>query len=355
MTFIEQLRGLTDRLVAAPIIDKTGSWIGSKMTRPSLDKIGNWLEGRFTSFIAGDDEPPKREETRAKEHTFSGPFAHYSTISSTTSSTMPSPQMSTTNLAEMHPASVPTRTGSAMAVRSANGAPIARASSAIDYLRRKPSPVPRISSASAASPNFSNLPGWGPPAVANGYAPGPEVMQRPSKLAELRVEEEESEQGSLAGPQTGSWWGASDVDARTPTASSFEHHGPSMNSSTEGFVSLMDAPTFGGPVSQSRTASGTSSEQYDDDDELGLGNNAFRKKQTPVSEQPSSVRATPEAGTPVQEQPSKPEAAKEPEKPGAYSPLYDMLEHKVMLSLSCSFWWVVQPLVEERRQHSRSS
>ena len=99
-TFVAQLKGLTDRLAAAPMTDKSGSWINSKMAKPSLDKIGNWLEGRFSSFIAGD-ESPRREEAQQKEHTFSGPFAHYSTISSTTSSTMPSPQMSTTNLADV--------------------------------------------------------------------------------------------------------------------------------------------------------------------------------------------------------------------------------------------------------------
>ncbi|OBZ75115.1 hypothetical protein A0H81_04209 [Grifola frondosa] len=93
MTFIEQLKELTDRLIAAPQVDKSGSWIGSKMAKPSLDSIGNWLEGRFTKFIAGEGDTSSRHEdaTAIHPHGFTGPFAHYSTISSTTTSAQPSP------------------------------------------------------------------------------------------------------------------------------------------------------------------------------------------------------------------------------------------------------------------------
>lgn len=317
-TFIEQLRGLADRLVAAPLVDKSGSWIASKMARPSLDKIGNWLEGRFTSFIAGDNEQPKPEETRGHEHTFSGPFAHYSTISSTTSSTMPSPQMSTTNLTEMHSASLPARTGSAMALRSGSGNynQIARASSAVDYLRRKPSPVPRVSSASATAADFADAP-WGHSQIANGYAPIPETTpkaERTSSLAELRVEEEETVSETPAGPQMGSWWGAPDSGsgAPTPTASSFDHS-ESLAPSTDGFISLMDAPSFSAPtsISQSSSSSGKpASYQYDDDedDELGLGNSGNRRKTIDEGPQKESPKAVVEDSTP--------EPSKESGKPG---------------------------------------
>src|SRR6266581_8812120 len=52
----EQLREFTDRLVGAPHLDKSGSWIRGKMTRPSLDSLGNWLGGRLTEFVAGGED-----------------------------------------------------------------------------------------------------------------------------------------------------------------------------------------------------------------------------------------------------------------------------------------------------------
>ncbi|KIP09567.1 hypothetical protein PHLGIDRAFT_102512, partial [Phlebiopsis gigantea 11061_1 CR5-6] len=118
--FGEQLKGLVDRLTAAPVTDKTGSW---KMARPSLDKIGGWLERGFTNFIAGEGDSPKPVQANGKEPTFSGPFTHFSEISTTVSaasSTISSPQMSTTNLTEI-PAAPPFRTGSAMALRPPSG------------------------------------------------------------------------------------------------------------------------------------------------------------------------------------------------------------------------------------------
>ena len=164
------MKGLVDRLTAAPQVDKAGTW---KMARPSLDKLGTWLERGFTNFIAGEGETAKPAETNGKETTFSGPFSQYSTISSTTSSAVPSPQMSTTNLADISSAP-PHRSGSAMGLRPASGAgtQIARAASAIDYLRRKPSPVPRVSSASAAS--FGDLPAGGPYPSPYGYGYTPD-------------------------------------------------------------------------------------------------------------------------------------------------------------------------------------
>ncbi|KAJ3551916.1 hypothetical protein NM688_g4435 [Phlebia brevispora] len=317
VTFVEQLRSLADRLVAAPLVDKSGSWIGSKMARPSLDKIGNWLEGRFTSFIAGDDESPKHEMTHAKEPSFSGPFAHYSTISSTTTSTAPSPQLSTTNLNGMHSASLPTRTGSAMALGSATGSSmqIARASSAIDYLRRKPSPVPRVPSASAASATLSNVPpAWGGQAhIGNGYAPIPEATPKAERSGKLdvSVEEEENVPDTSAGPQLGSWWGSSDSGAPTPTASSFDHSDASASQSTDGFISLMDAPTFGAPQSFSRTPSSQRYEEDEEDDELGLGNSTLKKNmEKPEAEDTQEVAST-------KNEPDKLESEKEAEKPAS--------------------------------------
>lgn len=275
--FGEQLKGLVDRLTAAPVTDKTGSW---KMARPSLDKIGGWLERGFTNFIAGEGDSPKPAETNGKEPTFSGPFTHFSAISTTVSaasSTISSPQMSTTNLTEI-PAAPPFRTGSAMALRPPSGSAhqIARASSAIDYLRRKPSPVPRIPSASATNASFGDLPSRGQTQSPYGYPYGqPDVTPRADRgslLSNVEVEQE----GSLdtpSGPQVASWWS----DAPTPTASSFAHPESSNGASTEGFVSLMDSSSYT-PAPTQRTQSSSYLDDVDEEDGLGLGNSSNRAK-----------------------------------------------------------------------------
>ncbi len=165
-TFLQQLEGLNDRLIAAPHLDKSGSWIGSKIARPSLDKLGGWLGGQLNNFIAGEADSPQSDDTRVKEQpNFSGPFSHYSTISSATSSTMPSPKISTTDLVEGAP---PYRVGSALALRPPAQVQINRASSAMDYIRRKPSPVQRVSSANAIPSPYSEP--YSSRLVSNGSA-----------------------------------------------------------------------------------------------------------------------------------------------------------------------------------------
>ncbi len=117
----EQIRELTDRLVGAPHLDKTGSWIRGKMTRPSLDSLGNWLGGRLTEFVAGNEDSPATDgdTTPHESKTFAGPFSHYSTITPSTTSKVPSPQPTTdhSTFADAQK-KLPERTGSAQAVRS---------------------------------------------------------------------------------------------------------------------------------------------------------------------------------------------------------------------------------------------
>ncbi|KAI0703606.1 Sec23-binding domain of Sec16-domain-containing protein [Cytidiella melzeri] len=307
VTFMEQLKDFADRLVAAPLVDRSGSWIGSKMTRPSLDKIGNWLEGRLTSFIAGEGDSPNTADTHAKTPSFSGPFARYSTISSLTNSTMPSPQMSYSELTESQNAAPPFRSGSAMALRTSTASPaqIARASSAIDYLRRKPSPVPRTPSAGV--PILTTLPprAQAPYGYTNGF-PDPATQ----RLASPSAQEDSSDRPS--GPQVASWWGTGDSESATPTATSFPPANESTHSSSEGFITLMDAPGVSAP-SSSTTAQFTAAAQiqsigreelYEDDD-LGLGNTANRAK----DKVDTPAEAEKGAASPAAEKP------KEPEKP----------------------------------------
>ncbi|KAI0831400.1 Sec23-binding domain of Sec16-domain-containing protein [Trametes gibbosa] len=302
MTFLEELKVLTDRLTAAPQLDKSGSWIPGKMSKPSLDSIGNWLEGRFTKFIAGDGESPRPEEAQGmaqQQLSYSGPFANYSSISSATTSAHASPHQSVTDLTEMSNPPPPFRAGSAMGARppSRSHVSINRASSAMDYVRpfqRTGSPIARVASASAAT--FADAASYGQPRgpYGNGYA---------SSQASDHLRPESSSHGDVSGyghskpPSTGSWWGASDSDAATPTATSFGEMNdqPSSSTSNSGFISLMDDPMLsmtptatkqqGSPLP--RPSHNTLAEE-DEDDDLGLGNSTFRAKK---AEQPERVDA----------------------------------------------------------------
>ncbi|KAI0670288.1 Sec23-binding domain of Sec16-domain-containing protein [Trametes maxima] len=289
MTFVEQLKGLSDRLTAAPQLDKTGSWIPGKMAKPSLDSIGNWLEGRFTKFIAGEGDSPHPEESKslAQQQTYSGPFANYSSISSATTSAQPSPHQSVTDLTEVSTVAPPFRAGSAMGGRppSRSQMPINRASSAMDYVRpfqRTGSPIARVASANAAT--FADAASYGQTRgpYGNGYVPsqGSDYL-KPEGGSHGDV----SGYGHSKGPSTG-LWGASDSDAATPTASTFSHmdNQPSSSTSNSGFISLMDDPMLsmtptatkqqGSPLP--RSSSYTIEE--DEDDDLGLGNSSSRSK-----------------------------------------------------------------------------
>lgn len=274
------------------------------MARPSLDKIGNWLEGRFTSFIAGEGDSPKPVDTNGKVPTFSGPFAHYSTISTATSSNIPSPQMSSSNLAGTQPVMPPFRTGSAGALQppSASHAQIARASSAIDYLRRKPSPVPRVSSANATTRT----------SFVYGYANGSDAPRDNTDLATPTTQYDVSKE--LAGPQLGSWWGSGDSGAPTPTATSFSHSNAPLNSSSNGFLSLMDDSAVVGPSSSTSThfqgtatMNSTKQDDLDDEDDLGLGNSSNRAKKPVSAPAEEGTKPAATAAAPRVEQPSQSE------------------------------------------------
>ncbi len=228
----EQIRELTDRLVGAPHLDKTGSWIRGKMTRPSLDSLGNWLGGRLTEFVAGNEDSPATDgdTTPHESKTFAGPFSHYSTITPSTTSKVPSPQPTTdhSTFADAQK-KLPERTGSAQAVRSNPQVQIDRASSAMEYrpVHRNSSPAPRIVSASAATTYFSKANvNYGGYPYANDTTNG--SYQRP---------ENESSDGDS---RAGAWWGSSSSggsSTTTPTVPLL----PNDRSSSSGFVSLMDA------------------------------------------------------------------------------------------------------------------
>jgi hypothetical protein len=283
----EQLREITDRLVGAPHLDKTGSWIRGKMTRPSLDSLGNWLGGRLTEFVAGGEDSPTSngDITPHENKTFAGPFSHYSTITSTTNSKVPSPQPTPQPTIGNHHApadaqnKMPRRTGSAQAVRLNPQVQIDRALSAMEYrpTHRNSSPTPRIASANAATTQFfqsrSNYSGYPQANAANG-----------------RLEDESSDGDLRASP----WWGSSststeDPSATTPTVTMFHGDG---SSSPSGFVSLMDAPPIPTSSVPSRSPS-LATHDEDDDDDLGLGNSSNKRKAT-INDSGTNDSSTPD-------------------------------------------------------------
>jgi COPII coat assembly protein SEC16 len=262
----EQLREFTDRLVGAPHFDKTGSWIRGKMTRPSLDTFGNWLGGRLTEFVAGvDDSPTSNGDTTPHDsRTFAGPFAHYSTISSSISSKAPSPQPTVMNYNVLVDAQskAPLRTGSAQAIRLNSQVQIDRASSAMEYrpIYRNSSPGPRIVSANAATTHFSR-----PSSNYSGYP-----QANPINGAYQHRENESSDITPRAVP----WWGPSSTESSSTTTPTVAMYPSESSSPPSGFVSLMDVPsspavpTTNAPIRSSTLAT----HDEDDDDDLGLGN-----------------------------------------------------------------------------------
>lgn len=283
-TLFEQLKGLTDRIHGVTHIDKNGSWMGGKLSKPSLDSIGGWLEGRFTKLVTGDSESmvsPEQEAAKASERGFVGPFSHYSTISSTTTSTSPSPQPSVINTNTLP------RAGSAMSNRPLSvPTPIDRAASAMDYTRHRHSPVQHITSASASA---------GPATTTFSESSSFTQISDITTTTGVSKTPRDSE-----GAQEVSWWsGLSYANSnQTPTAATFVQVANTGVPPTDGFISLMDnAPMV------TAAPSGKNSYQEnrgDDEEDLGFGNSKGRQNErpsdhsAPQTERPPPQNANPE-------------------------------------------------------------
>lgn len=257
------------------------------MTRPSLDSLGNWLGGRLTEFVAGgDDSPTSNGETTPHESkTFAGPFSHYSTITPSTTSKVPSPQPTIVNHYALPDAEnkLPRRTGSAQAIRLNHQVQIDRASSAMEYrpFNRTSSPTPRIVSASAATTHFTQ--------PNSNYS---EDLQGNSTIGPYQpLENELAESGSRGG----AWWDSSNAEdsSSTPVVTMFTND---QSSSPSGFVSLMDVPplpTIPASSVQKRSPTLTTHDE-DDDEDLGLGNSS-NKRNASVDDAGTSANSAPDS------------------------------------------------------------
>ncbi|KAL0581708.1 hypothetical protein V5O48_000290 [Marasmius crinis-equi] len=277
----DQLRGLVDRISGTAHSDKSNSWVGGKIGKPSLDGIGGWLEGRFTKLVTGDEEDNEaRSDNKGEGQEYAGPFStQYSAMSSNAPSNDNSPQSSVVNLnsyAPPPPASVPGRTGSAMSNRSFLGhqsvpVPHERASSAMDYgTRRKASPGPRIASASAYTTTFAQS-----GQAQSIYSPPGTAKQDDVRRSSSEIKEEDE-------GQEVTWWGSSSYgyndNGKTPTTATFVQLGagdqPAVNSSNDGFISLMDNNHYAPSPSASTSSFSRSAvnEVEEDEEDLGFGN-----------------------------------------------------------------------------------
>ncbi|KAF8590610.1 hypothetical protein K439DRAFT_1611986 [Ramaria rubella] len=268
-TFIGELKNLSDRLTAAPQMDKTASWISRKMTKPSLDTIGSWLEGRFSKLIVGEGEdnpePPLNEPPQPPKPGY-GPFSHYSTISSTSASATPS-RSSTPN------ATIPTTN---MGFGTAH-TQIDRASSAMDHLRpeaQRTSPVPRVASASATTTTF-----------AQGY----NTMSRYRQ----DMRDAESEGASESGGQDVTWWGSSSHDGSGPTPTAATFHKIDEADTGSNFVSLMNEYSPGPTPIATSSHSRTQKDDVEDEEDLGFGNSSSKSKSAPKDEPKEKAKEQP--------------------------------------------------------------
>ncbi|KAJ7097910.1 Sec23-binding domain of Sec16-domain-containing protein [Mycena belliarum] len=262
---LDQLKALSDRIVGLDHSDKSGFW----KSTPSLDTIGRFLEGRFTKLVTGDVDPatPVEELPKPADPT-AGPFSQYSTISSATSSTSPSPQPSLYNL-NLQPA----RSGSAMGQSTLKSqAPIDRASSAMDHVRRRPSPpAPRIASANASTTTFAQAPSFGQ--AYNNYSPNPYSPSLKTPRPNMETTRDD-ENGHGENSQEVSWWGSSsygnDSANQTPMAATFHQIDSAVSSSADGFISLMDDTSYS--VAPTHAKGDTKRADEGDEDDLGFGN-----------------------------------------------------------------------------------
>ena len=203
------------------------------------------------------------DTTPHESKTFAGPFSHYSTITPSTTSKVPSPQptMDHSTFADAQK-KAPQRTGSAQALRHNPQVQIDRASSAMEYrpTYRSSSPAPRIASASAATTQFAQ--------TNFNYGGYPYTNDTTNSS---------SDDDSRAG----GWWGSSSTgnsSVTTPTVPLLPNDRLSPSSD---FVSLMEVspiPSVSESSITPRSSAPATHDEDEDDDDLGLGNSSNKRK-----------------------------------------------------------------------------
>lgn len=324
-TFANELRLLIERINGVAHSDKSGSWIGNKISKPSLGTIGNWFVDKLVTGDTDGEHKEEEDSKKAAQRTFDGPFSQFSNISSNAPSARSSPQPQFNAYAQP-----PQRTSSAMSMSSTflpPPQPIDRASSAMDYMRDNRQqgggpPAPSFSAYGGYHPNHST-PALGANTTSQ-YAPAQQQRQaafngharQGSTGTDGGASTTQGEQELETPVQTqgSSWWDYSSQNAATPTASSFANADEPTAADAGGggsFVSLMDAPQFGYAPKSASAPPVQTQQRYndfgDDDDDLGLGNSRKNSRLASPAEEDHKPEPQKQAASPPAE--SKPAAA----------------------------------------------
>ncbi|KAL5490502.1 hypothetical protein ACEPAI_5335 [Sanghuangporus weigelae] len=294
--FSDQLKELYNRLNGDPLLDKSNSWIGGKLVKPSLDGFGDWLGGTLTKFVAGETDtssPSAGEHSSTNNPVYAGAFSRYSNISSTNNSRGSSPVPSFINNS-VPPSMLPGRTSSAAGFKSVpTYSPSNRTSPAFDYERpgsTKSVPPARILT-SESSTGYNHEVIGNRNYLGNGSA--------------VHGEHSQSQPG-------GGWWTAAygNDNGPTPKASSFTNvdaQTSETDSGGSGFISLMDNYSPYTPSPSATTFTNRTEEAGDFDDDLGLSNNASKKKGQKAHENEDEDDGKTEKEEPRKEESKKPE------------------------------------------------
>ncbi|CAH7666401.1 Sec23-binding domain of Sec16-domain-containing protein [Phakopsora pachyrhizi] len=312
---LEQLKVVSDRLLAAPVSEKGSSWISRKMPRPMLDNVWQTLEGRVHKFVAGEDDPV--DPSGSNQNPLSqgkalGPFSHYSSISPANTSGTLSRVQSSSDLAYPNNQSI-----SSTARPFQNSTPFQRPSSGADYSSPyEKDPRQRSTSAMMTYDSSCSSPvNWDPFGESKNDSQSQSLLNGGSQttpqsfVATSSTTETFHQEGNSSSGQ-GGWWEAASQHG-TPAISSqpalTSVDDPTITEDSSGFIDPMASfgmPAFDPTGSKSETHAHVShhapnSLGYDEEeDDLGFGNSSSRKRQQSLKDDPSENASSQDTETP---------------------------------------------------------
>lgn len=241
------------------------------MQRPTFDTVLSTLEGRFSKFVAGENDPPvtpTNPRHDSGQGATLGPFSHYSAISpaGSTAGSL-SRQQSSSDLLAAARAQAP----HPLPAATPPPAPAPLPSKAPPPTSWKKGHHQRSSSLGTHGYQYDphHAPSWGTSYSGGTLATAIEASPDPGR-GDFEPE--------AAQADSGAWWGSGEGGeggsaARPPTFQSF---GTDPGQDTEGFIDPMAAytpqnasPALGDGPDQYRP---TTLDEVDEEDDLGLGN-----------------------------------------------------------------------------------
>lgn len=289
LTFVNQLRELSERISGTGAVDKSGSWISRTVPKPTLDGLGSWFEGRITKFVAGEGNDSPTVPSHAPSSSLSsnkevGPFSHYNAISPAPS-TAPSLSGgdSSTDLRRVGSA-VGFGGHAGMGMSTINPLPD-RSASATDFSR-------------GAGPSSSSAK-WGQPSSysaepsrtsfeqsRSGYAPY-DAGQNGSSYGDYssRPSLESTATAPLPATSDSYSWGVDTSRPSEDTANDYQQQQPSYgqwgSSSRTSLDNARPATNDYSAQPQTSSTSWARMDEEEEDDDLGLGNSKPKPKKAP--------------------------------------------------------------------------